>query len=301
MQTGPEIIEQGDTFFISVMEGLQTVLARHHLDLVALLCPTNEDPDEYLRRMVSRGFVDGVIISNTRRIDPRIEFLSSRHVPFVTFGRSTTDAGQPWIDIDFEAMAQSSIDRLVAKGHRRIAVTVPEGDINFGYVFLDRAREALARHGIELDPDLIFSTFPNEGGGYAIARKLVGLKDRPTAIVLLNESLAAGLYRGLVEGECIPGRDIAVIGREGPQSHFLSPTLTCFTQSIHDLGVALGEALLASMPRYADHYPSGVVRKLWPQRLLIGESDAFVAGMAASRGSRSKAPRTSLRAKQSSL
>jgi len=143
-------------------------------------------------------------------------------------------------------------------------------------VFLERAREALGKHGLELDPNLIFSSFPNERGGYAIAQKLIGLQDRPTAIVLLNESLAGGLYRGLTESGCVPGRDIAVVGREGPQSHFLSPTLTCFTQSIHDLGVALGEALLASMPRYAEHYPKSAIRKLWPQKLVVGESDAFV-------------------------
>jgi DNA-binding LacI/PurR family transcriptional regulator len=276
MQTGPEMIGQGDTFFISVFEGVQTVLARHHLDLVVLPCPTNEDADEYLRRTVSRGFVDGVIISNTRRVDPRIEFLASRHMPFVAFGRSTTDAGQPWIDLDFEAMAQQSIDRLVGKGHRRIAVTLPHGeDLNFSHIFIEHSRLALAAHGIELDPKLILRSLPTERGGNDIAHRLVSLRDRPTAIVVLSEPLLAGLYRGLTERNYLPGRDIAVIGREGPQSTFLTPTLTRFAQSLDDLGMGLAEALLASMPRYADQYPVGLVQKVWPQKLLIGESDAF--------------------------
>jgi hypothetical protein len=44
---------------------------------------------------------------------------------------------------------------------------------------------------------------------------------------------------------------------------------------LDDLGMGLAEALLASMPRYADQYPSGLVQKVWPQKLVIGESDAF--------------------------
>ena len=72
MQTGTEITGQGDTFFMSVFDGVQAVFARHKLDLVALLCSSEEDPTDYLRRVVARGFADGLILSATRRHDPRI-------------------------------------------------------------------------------------------------------------------------------------------------------------------------------------------------------------------------------------
>ena len=96
-----------------------------------------------------------------------------------------------------------------------------------------------------------------------------------TAVVLVNETIAIGLYRGLQEAGVMPGRDIAVIGRHSPNSNFLSPRLTSFRLSLHDLGEALAEALLATMPDYAQHYPQGVTRKLWPMTLVEGESDAL--------------------------
>ena len=275
MQTGHEITGQGDTFFMSVFDGVQTVLSRHHLDLVAMLCSSDEDSDDYLRRMVSRGFADGIIISSTQRVDPRITFLAERKVPFAMLGRSTTDAGQPWIDIDFETMAQVAVERLVARGHRRIAVTAPHDDVNLGHIFRGTAEATLRAHGLELDPSLVFQSMPSEAGGYGIARDLLARGDRPTAVILFNESISIGLYRGLIEGGCLPGRDIAVIGRDSPQTRFLSPTLTGFRQSLRDLGVALGEALLASMPAYAKIYPIGPVRRIWPTELIEGESDAF--------------------------
>jgi DNA-binding LacI/PurR family transcriptional regulator len=275
MQTGTEITGQGDTFFMSVFDGVQAVFARHRLDLVALLCASTEDPYDYVRRMVARGFADGVIISSTRRSDPRIEFLAKRKIPFVALGRSLTEAGQPWLDLDFEGMAQASIDRLVAKGHRRIAVTRPHDDTNLGYLFVDRCRQALAGHGLALDESLVFRSTPNEAGGYQIARELLSQPERPTAILLVNETIAIGLYRGLMEAGVKPGRDIAVIGRHSPHSSFLSPRLTCFRLSLRDLGEALAEALLATMPEYAKLYPQGVTRKVWPMELVEGESDAF--------------------------
>ena len=62
--------------------------------------------------------------------------------------------------------------------------------------------------------------------------------------------------------------------REGPQSRFLSPSLTCFRLSLRDLGIALGESLLASMPAYAEIYPQGLVRRIWPLELVPGDSDS---------------------------
>ena len=196
-------------------------------------------------------------------------------MPFVTLGRSTTDVGQPWLDIDFETIAREAVKRLVARGHRRIAITVPHDDTNLGYVFRDSAEATLRALGLTLDPSLIFPSMPNEAGGYDIARRILAQPQRATAVILVNETISTGLYHGLSEANYLPGRDIAVIGRDSPQTRFLSPTLTGFRQSLFDLGIALGEALLASMPAYAVFYPMGTVRKVWPTELIEGESDAL--------------------------
>ncbi|WP_237153853.1 LacI family DNA-binding transcriptional regulator [Oryzibacter oryziterrae] len=276
MQTGHEITGHGDTFIMGVFSGIQTALAKHRLDLVALLCPSDEDAEDYLKRMVSRGFADGFILSSTQHVDRRIDFLAERGVPFVTLGRSSSDAGQPWIDTDFAGIAEVSIARLASKGHRRIAITVPNDETNLGFVFTEAARSALHAQGLALDPELIFGFVPNEASGYDIASRLLALPDRPTAIILLNPGLTIGLYRRLIEAGVEPGKDIAVIGRDSPQSPFLSPRLTYFREDLDSLGIALGQALLASMPRFAKSYPSGVVRQVWPSELIEGESDGLV-------------------------
>lgn len=272
MQTGREISGQGGVFFMDVFDGVQSVLARHGLDLVALLCSSNEDPDAYLKRVVARGFADGFILSATRRIDPRFELLSKHSIPFISLGRSQTDAGQPWLDLDFEGMAITAMERFVARGHRHVGVFWPKGDLNLGYVLIDQCRKTLAQHGLILDDQHIFRATPDEAGGYQVARSIMECETRPTAILLVNEAFVTGLYRGLEEVGLNPGKEIEIIGRYNPQARYLSPSLTCFNLSLRDLGVSLAESLLATMPDYAQSYPDAAWRKLWPLDLVEGES-----------------------------
>lgn len=274
MQTGSEITGEGDVFFMSVFDGVQTVFARHQLDLVALLCSSAEDPDAYMQRVVARGFADALIISATKREDHRIDFLANRNIPFIALGRSETDASHPWLDLDFEGMAEVGVSRLIAKGHRRIGVFAPYDDINLGYVFLNAYRQVLQKNGIEYDPDLVFRAHPNERGGHAIAEAIAAMPEpqRPTGFVLTNEVMTLGLYNGLLEAGISPGKQIDIIGRDSPQAHYLVPKLTCFRLSLRELGIALAEGLLATMPAYAEHYPQTVVRKVVPLELVEGQS-----------------------------
>ncbi|TIS30371.1 MAG: LacI family transcriptional regulator, partial [Mesorhizobium sp.] len=102
-------------------------------------------------------------------------------------------------------------DRLVARGHRRIAAIRPSLDLNFGYLFLDGYRKALKRHGIEVDPGLIADGFINETGGYQVTPRVMLSKDRPTAIIFNNDAMALGGCKALAEMGIRPGHDIAVI------------------------------------------------------------------------------------------
>ena len=273
-ELGAETSGNNDNFFPGVFDGVQSVLARHHLDLVILPSPTDEDPTQYLQRMIARRLVDALIISATHRKDTRIDVLTGARLPFITLGRSATAGAHPWIDLDFEGVSRRGVDRLVIAGHRRIAAAVPSNDINLGFIFLEGYRAALERNGIPFDPNLVFRVPSSEQGGYQLGHDLLAMDEPPTAVILNYELLALGLYRRLGESGLRPGRDLAVIGfREAPMSRFLSPALTCFRVSLRDLGVALGEALLASMPAYADIYPQGTVRRIWPLELVPGESD----------------------------
>lgn len=275
IQLGPDGASSNDYFFMGVFDGMQSVLGKHGLDLLVLPCASEQDPYAYLQRCVSRSAVDGMVLASTRQVDRRIELLQSSGIPFVTLGRSSTGSGYSWIDLDFEGGASGLVDRFVARGHRRIAVTTPQGEINFGPVFLKAYQDTLARHGIAFDPSLVFETDRNEESGERIVDAMLAMDDPPTAILLIYELTAIGIYRRLRERGLEPGQDFAVAAfRDEPTVRFLNPSLTCYTLSLPDLGRSLAHALLGQIPPYSESFPQGIVQIRTPMFLKEGESDA---------------------------
>ncbi|MGL1920878.1 MAG: LacI family transcriptional regulator [Hyphomicrobiales bacterium] len=273
--SGTDSSANSDNFFLGVMDGLQSALSKHRLDLVVLPCSTDENPEDYLKRMVARQLVDGMIITATHTVDKRIDFLSKSKLPFVALGQSETGKNHPWIDLDFEGVAQVSIDRFVKAGHKRIAIALSADELNLGSIFLASYKASLKRHNIEFEPELVLQANSNDKGGYAIADELLNMKNQPTAILLVHELMAHGLYRRLAEDGLIVGRDLAVIGfRNSAQARMFSPSLTSFKLSLRELGIALAESLLSTMPAYQKHYPNKSLSQIWPMEIVEGESDA---------------------------
>jgi DNA-binding LacI/PurR family transcriptional regulator len=270
----PETAASSDYFFMGVFDGVQSVIAEQGLDLLVLPCPTGESHYTYLERFVSRGVVDAMILAAVQREDRRIDLLKSAGIPFVTLGRSAHSQDHSWIDLDFEGTVRVALERLIGFGHRRIAVTVPNGTVNFGYIFLETCKAVMAQHGLTLDPDLIFETRRTEAAGYEVAHAMLDLPSPPTAVLLVYEVTAIGVYRCLFERGLVPGRDLSVVGfRDEPSIRFLVPSLTCFTLSLRDLGRAVGTALMAQIPRFQAQYPQGMVQVRHPLEMHPGESD----------------------------
>lgn len=268
-----ETAASSEYFFMGVFDGVQSVLTEHGLDLLVLPRPTKANSLDFLQRYVTRGVFDGMILAATQRIDPRIELLESAGIPFVTLGRSTTGKNYPWIDLDFEGVAHAAIDRLVAAGHKRIAVTIPTGNINFGPLFEAAYRDALSRNGIPFDRDLVFATGRNEDAGYRLVDEMAARPDPPTAVLLIFETVAIGIYRRLAELGRLPGRDLAIIGfRDEPTVRFLMPSLTCFSASLHELGENLARALLARIPAFAEQPMRQPIQALARLTMRVGES-----------------------------
>ena len=272
--TTHERAAKGEAFFMSVLDGLQPYLAERGLDVVVLLCTGDQDPFAYLRRVVERRIADAMIIAETERIDPRIDYLAKRKLPFVAFGRSLSGGEHSWLDLDFEGVAEQSIDRLTRLGHKRIAIATASNEINYGYLFVDACRAALARRDIVLDDGLVMREPLSEAGGFRIGERLIALDELPSAVLLVDNKMATGLYHQLYDAGVIPGRDIAVIGfDDSPQAQYLSPALTCFRVSLADLGRKLGETLIAAM----DAGKSGTRpwQTVWPMEMVVGKSDGF--------------------------
>ncbi|QQA43821.1 substrate-binding domain-containing protein [Pelagovum pacificum] len=270
MEIGNPSALGGDNFFMGLLDSVQEVLAKSGFDLVLLPCRSADDPIEFLQRQIARGVADALVISATRRHDPRIELLLKTGTPFLALGRSETKGDYPWIDLDFEGVAGQSVRRLAAMGHNRIAIAMPRRSVNLAHLFLQGYRSAVADLGLDPDPDLVQRVSSSENGGMALANRLMSLDIPPTAVILAHELMASGLYDGLQQGGLRPGHDMSIIGfRQNPQLRYLRPSLACHALSLQALGQAVGRRVLALVDPPESDPPSPLV---WEMDYIEGDS-----------------------------
>jgi len=275
--TNRERAYRGEAFFMSVLDGLQTYLASRNLELVVHLCGSDQDPEIHLRRVVERRLVDGIILSQTQRLDSRISYLNVRKLPFIAFGRSQEPGKYSWLDLDFEGVAEKAIDHLVKLGHRNIAVATAADDINFGHVYVEACRASLARRGLNLRDEYVLREALTEAGGYKVGERLLALGPRPTAVVLVESTMAIGLYHKFHDAGLEAGREISVVGFDNsPTGDFLRPTLTQFQLSHQELGRWLGENIVTQLASKAGNKRVKQANKIWPMEMIAGESSGII-------------------------
>src|SRR5208282_4502333 len=137
--------------FLTVLAGLRRRLSEAALDLAIFLEDGADDRLEPLRRVTERGLVDALIIADTVRRDPRVDYLMKLNKPFVTFGRTQSSVRHAWIDPDFEGAVEGAVQHLVQLGHRRIALALPDLPTNYIGVIAQSYRRAMRRQGLGAD------------------------------------------------------------------------------------------------------------------------------------------------------
>ena len=268
--------------FMTLADGLQSVLAPHGMDLVMYGSRTYEEEFARVRRIVERRHVDGVILAGTRRHDERLDYVAGRHFPFVAFGRSESGGDHAWIDLDFESAAQAAVARLVTQGHRRIAIGVPGNDAMQAHVYLKAWHAALHQHGLQASADYVQVNELSERGGYLITERLLALAATPTAIMFQSDAMAIGAYRKLHELGQTPGRDLAISGGvlAGDVPEYLSPQLSGFTLDSYGLGQHMAKALLAQIADFSALYGDTRRDMIWPLLSQERASDTCQASKA---------------------
>jgi DNA-binding LacI/PurR family transcriptional regulator len=260
-----------EPFFMALLVGVQEALAEVGLDLAVMLGLPGEAQLGQLRQLVESRSSDGVLLAWTRVTDPRIQYLTETGFPFAALGRSRSGGAFPSLDIDFDDLGLRAAARLLARGHRRVALVNTAADLMFHSYLHAGYRRALEAAGVPFDPALTREDPMTEQGGHDLIAALLGLPEPPTALIVCGETTLAGTWRALAERGARPGRDVAVIATtDTPLCTYLQPSITCFHAPLRDLGRRLAQILFAAMPGPQRQ----VIQEVRKLELVEGASDA---------------------------
>ncbi len=182
--------------------------------------------------------VDGIIFSGgiIHGYEP-LSALREFSQKVVVIGRHEVDF--PAIRVDNIGGATLAIQHLVDLGHQRICfINGPEMSTT-SEDRLQGFKNAIAQNGIPFEDGMVKRGNLTPESGYQVARELLEMPDRPTAVFASNDLMAFGAVHAAGDlGLSVP-RDLAVIGFDNILlSSYFNPTLTTVEIPMYKLGTA---------------------------------------------------------------
>lgn len=230
-------------FFSDVIRGVESVARPHGYSLI--LCDSNEDPAQdisNLNTLFSRR-VDGVLMAPS---DPRVaqDKPTRRRFPIVLFDRVPAMFTGSAVVVDNVAAAFEATRRLIAIGHRSIAIITGRLNMSSGLDRLEGFRRALQQAGLPLREEHMQQGDFQLDTGYRCGLNLLRLQNRPTAIFSCNNQMTLGLMRALAEMKVSCPSQISVLGFDDfDWAANFSPRLTTVAQPSFEMGCRAMELL----------------------------------------------------------
>jgi DNA-binding LacI/PurR family transcriptional regulator len=234
-----------------IMEGILHTFARlnYRYERVAMIWPNDPPPAQPVRQVTADTThtlperYGALIFIEALRNDEQILALQEKGVPLVVANlEQDLDVSATWVD--HRKITYEAVRILAALGHRRIALLTRPADTFFYGKAKDGYLSGMQAMGLPADESLIAVT-PVRGAlaGYVSAKPLLGLSDRPTAIIATRDSLAEGACQAITEAGLMPGRDVSLIGFDDISWGGDNSFLTTFREPCFEMGVAAAEML----------------------------------------------------------
>lgn len=223
-------------------------------DYLGFIIGVDQDPEreaEAIRYMVKRS-VDGIIFVDTF-LRSVTEALPQSEKPFVFINRRSKHASHNSVYADNRYSGWLATQHLLGLGHRRIALINGPQEWDASQERLLGYRSALAEAGIELDEKLVYWGDWTRDHGYAAARELLRLADRPTAFFGANDLIALGIiYAAQDAGLRVP-QDVAVVGHDDRNfAEIVRPALTTVSLPAYEMGQVAARQLVSLLEQRAD-------------------------------------------------
>ncbi|GAB4457995.1 MAG: LacI family DNA-binding transcriptional regulator [Anaerolineae bacterium] len=258
-----------DPFFVELITSITCAATQQGFDLLVSTCPPGNDENWSYLRLINSRRVDGIIVSQPRPRDARIQLLLEKQFPFVVIGSTSL----PGVDLSVsenEAQgAQLAVEHLVEQGHQKIALINTPASMFFSLNFLTGFRDALDRAGLTPNEEIIVNAEDcSQKAGYNIAQTLLSRAELPSAIVVADDVTALGVMAAIQDQGLEVGNDVVVTGYgDILLSEFAQPPLTTVHRSTDTLGQTACNMLIARLrgdttePQHVVLEPSLVIRQ----------------------------------------
>lgn len=233
-------------FTSQMMFGISEVLAGTQYHLVLTPHVHQKDPMAPVRYILDTGSADGMIISRTLPDDPRVALMTERNFPFATHGRTDMGICHPFHDFDNEAYAFQAVERLAARGRRRIALLAPPSKLSYylhtrigferGLATFGATEAAMGRVTSEAPLDEIRTQM----------QALMQSAEPPDGIISISGSATISLVAGLEAAGKRLGQEVDMVSKQSAEFlNWIRPEIYTVNENIRHAGRELAKAVIA--------------------------------------------------------
>ena len=232
--------------FPPIIRGVEDTLMELHYTAII----SNSDNDRQKEQMALANMknrqVDGFILATAHREDERVEDCLSENIPLVLINRSIDDERVSSVLSDDTAAIEELVGHIASLGHKRIANVAGPQDLSTGYTRLKAFYEAMKKHNLDVDENLIrvCDRFSEEAGKNALG-ELLDSGAKFTAVIAGNDMLALGCYGAIEERNLKCPDDISVTGfNDMPFVDKFNPPLTTMRIQHYQMGLYASRILM---------------------------------------------------------
>ncbi|MEK3884688.1 LacI family DNA-binding transcriptional regulator [Paenibacillus sp. PL2-23] len=258
-----------DFFFGELLRGILTQSTRAGYDMLLAAATSPQDESETISRLVLGRRVDGVILLSARKNDPLIELLSQHSFPTVLIGRSDDHTNILSVDNNNEQAAFDATQHLIIQGHERIGFVSGPPDLTVSHDRMEGYRRAMKTAGLPIRAEWIVEGEFLQQSGYRAMSFMMGLPERPSGLVVIDDVVGFGVLRGLNElGYSVPN-DISLVSFNNiALSELATPPISSVDIGTYQLGYTASQMLI----RHINEEEIYQSRMIIPHRLIVRES-----------------------------
>jgi LacI family transcriptional regulator len=245
MMIGMVISDITNPFFPQVVRGAEDAFRDKGYLLTIFNTDDQADREREILSTLRRRRVDGVllVVAPGEHGYEHITAVADSNIPVVCLDRTVDSLRLDSVLVDHEAAAEACVRRLIEMGHTKIATIAGTLRLETGQARLRGYKRAMSSAGLPVAPEWIREGDFRTHSGYVLAKQLLQLEDRPTAIFAANGLLGTGAY--IARRELGVRAALAMID-DPPQAEFWSDVIT-MAQPAYEIGKRGAEVLLKRM------------------------------------------------------
>ncbi|SEI37064.1 transcriptional regulator, LacI family [Dyadobacter koreensis] len=270
----------GNYYETAVIEGLHTIL--QPLGYTLNICVTNENyllEKEYLSKLLSNR-TEGIFLSVSQETYDagyyeHLESVIQRKTPLIFIDREYEDFETSRATVDDYHGAFAAVEHLLTIGYKNIAHLKGPNGLTVSEQRFKGYRDCLKKYDIPIKEELIINTNFKVESAIVPTKRLLDLDSPPDAIFGVNDQVAIGAMRVILDrGLKIPG-DVGIIGFDNsPISAYTYPSLTTVHRPGRKIGMEASRLFLNQLNGSGDFVHENIVL---PTELIIRESSLRIS------------------------